>query len=581
MPKKTIHRLYGSYVTPHKWPLILAVLLMSIVAGTTATLAWGIEYILEFVFRSADPSYLKTVGLSVVGVFLIRGVASFGQEFLIVRTGQRIIAQLQIDLFNHLVHMDLAFFQSFSSGPLISRFTNDVMVLRHMVSTFITSFGKDLLTVIFLLAVAFQKDWILSTITLVALPTVILPLVKLSRRLKQTSHNMQGATADLAHFLEEVFGSMRVVKAYTMEKAEKEKAKTTITDLLKTMVHAATARALASPMMEIFASIAMMGIILYGGQQVMDGHRTTGAFFSFIVAILLAHEPLKRLAKLNSDFQQGLAAAERIFDLLDRPILIQNTPKAKALKLTAGHIQFDSVNFMYPHTPDHPPSSRPILSDLFLDIPGGQTVALVGASGGGKSTILNMIPRFFEPQSGTITIDGKSINQYTLSSLRKNISLVSQEISLFNDTILTNILYGNPNASFEHVVEAAQKAQAHDFIKKLPDGYNTHVGTAGSRLSGGQRQRIAIARAILKNAPILLLDEATSALDNESERKVQDALDKLMIGRTTLVIAHRLSTIRHADKICVIDGGRVIEQGTHEILMSKGGTYATLYAMQR
>ena len=363
------------------------------------------------------------------------------------------------------------------------------------------------------------------------------------------------------------------MKSYAMESYEKKRAKDVIELLLKLVVKAQRIKSMSSPIMETLGGMAIVIVISYGGLQVINGNNTAGAFFSFIAALLMAYEPIKRLAKLNANMQEGLAATVRVFDVLDQRPKIQNIKNAKPLMLTKGGIHFDHVTFAYT-------TDKVILEDITLDIPAGKTVALVGHSGSGKSTLLNLIPRFYDTTEGVLTLDGQNIRDVTLESLRQNIGLVSQEITLFDDTIKANILYGKMNASDKEVIAAAKSAAAHDFISKLPDGYNTMIGESGIRLSGGQRQRLAIARAMLKNAPILLLDEATSSLDTKSEKQVQKALNNLMKGRTCLVIAHRLSTIQEADVIYVMDHGKIVEEGTHAGLLAKKGIYAELSKWQ-
>ncbi len=566
-------RLLREHVRHYTGDLILALLMMLVIAACTAFFAKLIEPILDRVFIGKDSAALWPVGFAVLGVFTLRAAASYGEAMLMSRIGQGIIRDMQDRLFRHIIHADLAYFQGSSIGSLISRFTYDVNMLRHAVSNTIVGMGKDVLTLVFLVGLLFYQDWKLAAVALVVLPLTAFPINKLGRKMRKVSFGVQDLAGFYTSLLEQVFHGMRHVKANNAEDSEAERAAQMTQQIYKLSQKGQKVRALSSPIMEVFGAVAIFSVIVYGGYQVIGGHKTAGAFFSFITALLLAYEPLKGIAKLNAGLQEGLAAAGRIFESLEIMPNIVDTPGATDLRLEKGAIRFDNVGFSYGNGGE-------ALSNLTLDIPAGKTIALVGASGGGKTTILNLIPRFYDVQQGTISIDGQDIRKVTLQSLRSRIALVSQETLLFDDTVRANIAYGQRGASEQDIAAAAQAAGAHDFILSLPQGYDTVVGAQGANLSGGQRQRIAIARAILKNAPILLLDEATSALDAQTERQVQAALKKLMQGRTTVVIAHRLSTIMDADIIYVIDKGRVVESGSHAALMLKSGLYADLCRLQ-
>lgn len=561
------------HVRPYVARLLLAVLCMTLAAGATAALAYLMEPVLDEIFIEKDRTLLIAVPAAVIALTLVKGAATYGQAVLIAFVGQRVIADLQSRVFAHILRFDLAFFQDTASGKLVSRLTNDVNLMRNAVANALTGMVKDSLTLLFLIGVMFEKDWKLALIACVVFPIAIYPIVRIGRRMRKIS---TAALSELGLFtarLNETFQGARHVKAYNRERFESARTDRLIESVFGLVFKSLRTRAAATPIMETLGGIFIALMILYGGWQVVGGALTPGAFFAFVTAMLLAYRPLKALANLNATLQEGLAASQRVFDILDTAPRIVEAPDARPLRIEGGAVSLDGVCFSYRR-------GAPALRDVTIEVPAGKTVALVGPSGAGKSTVLNLIPRFFDVDRGAVAIDGTDVRAATLESVRDAVALVSQETVLFDDTVRANIAYGRIGASDAEIAGAARAAGAARFIAALPDGYDTLIGERGVKLSGGQRQRLSIARAMLKDAPILLLDEATSALDTESERQVQEALAKLMRGRTTLVVAHRLSTVLDADRIHVLQGGRVAESGTHRSLLAAGGLYARLHAMQ-
>ena len=568
-----VKRLVRESIRPYLAWIAFALVCMACVAGATAVSALLMKPVINDVFVARTESLLIPIALAVIATFAVKGIANYGQSVLMSFVGQRIITDTQHRLYAHLSTMELGFFHRIPTGNLISRFTIDINMMRAAVSNALTGIGKDLLTLIFLVGVMFQQDWVLASIAFIIFPIAVLPIARLGRRIRKVTVNTQEELGQFTTLLEQTFQGARVVKAYGMEDYEKNRVREIAERVFALVFKSARIRSMASPIMETLGGVAVALVIFYGGSRVISQSMDPGSFFAFITALLLAYEPMKRLANLNASLQEGLAGAQRLFVLLDMKPDIQEKPAAKPLVITRGGLEMEKVDFSY--LPD-----QPAIDDISLSVPAGQVVALVGPSGAGKSTILNLIPRFYDVNAGRITIDGTDIRDVTFASLRGGIALVSQEITMFDDTVRANIAYGRPNASDDEIFAAAKYAAAHDFIMDMPDGYDTYVGERGTKVSGGQRQRLAIARAMLKDAPILLLDEATSALDTESERHIQAALKELMKGRTTLVIAHRLSTVMDADLIHVIDKGKLSESGTHAELLAKNGIYARLYQLQ-
>ncbi len=572
-----IRRLVSTYLRPYARQTLGALLCLILAASMTALFARLIQPVMDDVLSRAgtDKSardMILPIGAAIFACFAVRGFASYGQTLQMSRIGQWIIRDIQNDLFRHLIRLDLDFHTRHPAGQLTSRMVSDVNVMRAAITDALSGILSSGLTLIFLIIVMVIQDWQLSLITLTTLPLASFLVSYLGKRLRKISKSIQDQTAILTDRLGEVFSGIRMVQSYGLEDSESHRMARTVDDVRRQTIKSIRVSEMLTPINEILVGLTIFTIIVYGGYKIAHGDATPGSLMSFIAAFALAYEPMKKLGKMNNILQLGLGAAERVFDLMDRPALLTNSHNAHDLILpTAPTISFDHVSFTYPGT------STPVLKDLNLLFPAGKVTALVGPSGGGKSTLINLILRFYDPTVGRIFVNGDDISALTFKSLRQNIALVSQDITLFNTTIRDNILFGAPHADINLVMSAARAAAAHDFIMELPNGYDTPIGASGVLLSGGQRQRLSIARAMLRNAPILLLDEATSALDNESERLVQESLKTLEAGRTTIVIAHRLSTIRHADQIVVMDGGQAIEIGQHDALLNAGGAYARLH----
>ena len=546
---------------------------MLVIAATTSATAFMVKPVLDDIFFNRDARMLMLIPLAVAGIYFIRGIGTYGQEYLMAWAGEDVIRRLRNTLYNHIQDLPLSFFQEEKTGVLMSRITNDVNIIKEMVSTSVTSTLRDVFTVIGLTAVIFYRDWRMAVFAFLILPAAFYPIVVLGRRMRKVSTGCQQAMAEMNAFLHETFAGNKIVKAFGMESHEKKRFAAKTLNLFRLEMKAVTVNALSSPVMEFLAGIGIAFIIWYGGSRVVDGTSTAGTFFSFMAAVLMLYDPVKKLSKLNNKVQQGLAATDRVFDVIEKEPEIAEPENPMTLDPGFQHIDFDGVDLTYN-------GKNPALTGIHLRVRAGEIIALVGMSGGGKTSLVNLIPRFYDVTRGRICVDGTDIRQFSIASLRRQIAIVTQDTILFDDTVRNNIAYGRPDAPMTEIVAAARAAYAFDFIQGFPDGFDTRIGELGGRLSGGEKQRICIARAILKDAPILILDEATSALDTESEMLVQQALENLMQGRTTFVIAHRLSTIAHADRIVVLVAGRIVEEGTHDELMTRRGEYFKLHTMQ-
>ncbi|MDB5492258.1 MAG: transporter transrane region family protein [Micavibrio sp.] len=566
-----IRRLTAAYLRPQMKTLVASLIFMILSGAMTAGFAALMKPIMDKVLVGQNTELILPFGIAILVCFVLNGIFGFAENVLMNKVGQNIIADVQYDMFSSFMSLDLAFFHANPSGQLMSRIINDVQVMRNAVADSLTGIGSSLITLIFLVAVMFHQDWKLALISFTVFPVAGICVSLLGRRLRSISGNIQHQIGALAGHLSQIFMGIRQVKAYGMEDFENRRAKESINSVRKLIMKSIRIGTMSTPINEALVGLALCGMITYGGYHIANGQGTVGSLISFITAFSLAYEPIKRLAKLNNTLQTGLGAAERVFEMMDMKPTILNKPDAKILQSSRPGIRFDNATFSYEN------AETQALNGVAFEIPPGKVTALVGPSGGGKSTIMNLIPRFYDVTAGSVRIDGTDLRDLTLESLRSHIALVSQDITIFDDNARANIAYGRAGATDEEITAAAIAAEADTFIRAMPEGYDTQLGENGVKLSGGQRQRIAIARAILRNAPILLLDEATSALDAESEQAIQKSFEKLQEGRTTLVIAHRLSTVQNADQIVVMDKGRVAESGTHAELLAKEGIYARLY----
>jgi len=568
----TIYRIL-QYVKPYKSRLVIAMICMVIVASMAGAQAYMIKPLLDEIFINKDQTMLTLVPLAILGIFFVKGFFYYIYNYFLIRVGQSVIRDLRNIIYSHIQSLPLSFFQKKPTGELISRIISDVTLIQGAVSNILVGILKDTCQVLFLIGVIFYQDWRMASIAMISLPLVVYPIVNFGRRHRSLSRSNQQTTAQISNILYETITGNRIVKAFCTEKYEVGRFAKTLDKLFAIVMRDTKIGSISRPLMEFLGGLGISLVVWYGGSQVLAGKSTPGTFFSFLTALIMIYEPIKGVSAINNSLQQGIAAAERVFDILDIKPDVAERKDAIELPIVKDAIEFNDIRFGYENGTE-------VLKGINLKVKTGEVLAVVGSSGGGKSTLVNLIPRFFDVSSGSLTIDGTDIRDVTFKSLRQQIGIVTQQTILFNDTVRNNIAYGSPDASEEQIKDAARAAHALDFIQHLPNGFDTVIGESGARLSGGERQRLSIARAILKNAPILILDEATSSLDTESEREVQQAIENLVQSRTTFVIAHRLSTIRKAHRIIVIQDGKVVEEGTHETLLPLDGVYKMLYDMQ-
>ncbi len=554
--------------------LVAAAICSGLVAAFTGAYAWLVRPAIDEVFINRNETWLILLPVVLMAVSALKGVASYGQTYLMVYVGTRVVTDIRQQLFGHLMRLPISFHLKNPSSRMMSRVINDVNWIQNAVSGVLKDLFQQSLTFLVLLGVVFYQNWRLTLLSIVVIPLSVYPMVRFGARLRRLATTGQERTADMSTALQETLTGIRIVKGFTREAAEDRRFARVNEAYFRTWMKSTQVSAFTSPVLETVGVLGVAGIIWYGGWQVMHGTMTSGTFFSFLTAVFLMYNPVKRLASANNSIQQALSAAERVFAVLDVPTEAAQDTGVRNLDGVRSAIELRDVSFQYEGVETW------ALQGISLTVKAGEVLALVGSSGAGKTTLVNLIPRFYDPTKGAILIDGVDLREIRLAALRRQIGIVSQETLLFDDTVRNNIAYGRDDVTDDAIIEAARAAFAHDFIVRMPNGYDTLIGENGVKLSGGERQRLAIARALLRNPPILILDEATSSLDTESERMVQMALANLMKGRTTFVIAHRLSTVQRASRIVVLAGGRIVEIGRHEDLLARAGTYQRLYQMQ-
>ena len=567
-----LYRRLIELIKPYWSKLTIAMVCMVFVSLLEGGQAYLVKPALDEVFINKDAKKLFLLPFVIVILFLAKGIFNYVQAYLMNFVGLRVVANLRAKLYDHLQTLSLSFFTKTSTGILISRITNDVNLIQGSVSNVITGLLKDIFTIIALVGVIFYQNWKLAIIALIVFPLAIIPIKEFGKRLRKFSRRSQEQMGSITTFLHETITGNRIVKAFSMEEYEKRRFAQENDRFFMTVFKRAKIRALSHPLMELIGGVGAAFVIWVGGYSVIRGETTPGTFFSFMAALFMLYNPIRDLNKVNLEIQEGLAAAARVYELLDTLPDIKDETGALPLLPISKEIDFQNVTFKY--------DGEPVLRNISFQVRTGEVVAIVGMSGAGKTSLVNLLPRFYDIQEGHILFDGCDIRKVTIQSLRNQIGLVTQQTILFNDTVRNNIAYGSQGRTDQEMIGAAKAANAHDFIIRLPQGYDTLIGEQGVKLSGGERQRLSIARALLKNAPILILDEATSSLDSDSESEVQKALDRLMENRTVFVIAHRLSTIRKAHRILVLSSGELVEEGNHNELMARQGEYRRLHELQ-
>ena len=568
-----IKRIYRTQIKKYIPDLIIVVLFMIIHGASTAAVAWLLDPAIKKIFLEKDKVMLFLIPAAIVITFLIKSLSLYFTRIQSINISFKVKESIQKSLAEKILHSDLSYIHDNHSGKFISNFTEDTHKLQNVTQTVALNSTKEIISLFFLIALMINKDFYLSLLALILIPLAALIARKLGKRMGKAVYGALEANEAFTKYLSEILKSVTLIKIFQREKDEMSKLGKIIKNWIEKSTKVEKTRLGSAPMMETLTGFAVASVVFAGGYRSMNGNLEIGAFFSFLTALMLAYQPVRQLAGINIALNEGFSAATRIYKILDEQILIKNPKNAKILNIKDGNIEFHNVTMNYRNGPA-------VLQNINLKIQGKSKVALVGTSGGGKSTILNLIPRFYDPREGYISIDNQKISDVSLETLRKEIALVSQDIILFDDTIKNNLIFGNFNATDQEIQDACNKANCHDFISEMKNGYNTIVGENGVKLSGGQKQRVSIARAILKNSSIILLDEATSALDTESEKIVQEAMNNLSENKTTVTIAHRLSTIKNSDLIYVIDKGTIVEKGTHEQLINMNKVYKKLCDQQ-
>ena len=572
--KNIIKRIFNDYLKKYFTRLLIALLLSLIVAATTSGIAWLLDPAIEKIFIEQDKKYASIIPIAIVLTFTAKGLALYFARSNVIKVGYWVCGELEKEMSKKILISDTNTIDNKHSAKFISNFLFDTQMVQQMVSTSTLNLMKDTLTLIALVSLMFYQNWKLALFAILIIPLTATLAKSLGKRISKAGSESMDLSARLSSFLSDIVRGSKIIKIYQSEEREQNRAVKSIDDLNNKLIKIGIIQIRLTPIMEALTGVMIAGFIYYSGILIAAGEIGINNFFSFLTAMMLAYQPVRALATIHMSFQHGAEGAKRIFSVIDQQVDIHDNSNKENLNLKKAEIEFENVSFKYPTTKER------AIKNINFKIKGGTMAAFVGQSGAGKSTIMSLIPRFYDSQSGKILIDGQNIYDVNLFSLRKNISLVSQDVILFDDTVRSNILYANPNATDDQIYDACKLAAAEEFIIKLPDGYDTKIGENGVKLSGGQKQRISIARAILKNSPIILLDEATSALDTESEKKVQVAIRKLTENRTTLVIAHRLSTVYNADTIFVVNNGNIVSFGTHKELIEKSLEYKSLYQKQ-